>query len=130
MNMNRPDKYAPLYVFAALISVCITLCIIAADSKGAITTDRECFSMVEWGPAPDGIRPCVTLRGNAPEGGAVRFKVTDASDVVRYTGYANTPYRRIIHVRVVQVYEDGSFTWKARSQDGRTYTANVGNLED
>lgn len=91
---------------------------------------RTCFPAASWGPVSDSVRPCVRLVANKPEWGAVRFIVSDASGVVRYSGYVNTRFRRIVCVRVVRIAEDGSFTWKARSRDGRTITASVGNLED
>ena len=91
---------------------------------------RTCFPAASWGPVSDNVRPCVRLVANKPEWGAVRFIVSDASGVVRYAGYVNTRFRRIVCVQVVRVAEDGSFTWKARSRDGRTITASVGNLED
>lgn len=128
MNTHRHVYIVRAALFALLI-IGIVAC---ATSKGAGTVeqDRQCFSAAKWGPAPDSIRPCVTLKANSPEGGAVRFTVSDADGVVRYTGYVNTVYRRIIHIRVVTLYEDGSFTWKARSRDGRTVVASVGNLQD
>lgn len=126
MKANRPT----IIVQLALLALLAIACLACATSKGAVTVDRTCFSAAKWGPAPDSIRPCVKLKANDPEGGAVRFTVSDASGVVRYTGYVNTVYRRIIHVRIVALYEDGSFTWKARSRDGRTVVASVGNLQD
>jgi hypothetical protein len=123
----------PIYVvqFALMALIAIAVFAVATAKCAAPTpTDRDCFNAKAWEPAPDSARPCVTLRGNAPEGGALTFKVADASGVVRYAGYVNTPYRQIIHVRVVRLYEDGSFTWKARSRDGRTYSASVSNLQD
>lgn len=123
-----PVLLAP--IIAVLIMAAIGLGATIAEAHTPHPTDSACFKASEWGPAPDTIRPCVRIVGNSPEGGALRFKVSDASGVVRYTGYVNTTYRRIIHVRIVALYEDGSFTWKARSRDGRTVSASVGNLQD
>jgi hypothetical protein len=125
MKANRPA----IIVQLALLALLAIACLACATSKGAVTVDRTCFSAAKWGPAPDSIRPCVKLKANNLRR-AVRFTVSDADGVVRYTGYVNTPYRRIIHIRVVRLYEDGSFTWKARSWGGRTYMASVGNLQD
>lgn len=128
MPTYRPDFIVKLSLFLIVVIACIA----STTAEGAVPqpTERTCFDAGKWGPAPDATRPCVTLRGNAPEGGALRFTVSDASGVVRYSGYVNTTYRVIIHVRVIRLYEDGSFTWKVRSRDGRTVTASVGNLED
>lgn len=122
----------PVYMVWAAIAAMVIIGLVASIAEAHTTrpTDRVCFDAQEWGPAPDAVRPCVRLVGNSPEGGALRFTVSDASGVVRYAGYVNTTYRQIIHVRVVRLYEDGSFTWKARSRDGRTVLASVGNLED
>lgn len=125
---TSPILWVP--IVACLIMALIGAVATVAEGAAPYPTDRECASAKTWGPAPDSVRPCVRLVGNKPEGGAVRFTVSDASGVVRYSGYVNTPYRLIIHVRVVALYEDGSFTWKARSRDGRTYSASVGNLSD
>lgn len=126
------DMPAPVYVIWAAIIMMAAIGLVAsvAEAAAPTPTDRVCFKASEWGPAPDSVRPCAALKGNAPEGGAVRFAVKDASGVTRYSGYVNTPFRCIVSVRVVRLYEDGSFTWKARSRDGRTVSASVGNLED
>jgi len=143
MNTHRPNHAwtvrlaesvyvhrAHVVITTALLALVAIGCIACATAQGAVTTDRECFPADSWSPAPDSVRPCVTIKANAPEAGAVRYTVADGSGIVRYAGYINTPYRQIIHVRIVRVAEDGSFTWKARSRDGRTTTASVGNLED
>lgn len=127
MNMHRPNAVVTLAILALVAIACLAC---STTARAAITTDAECFPAASWGPAPDSVRPCVTIKANAPEAGAVRFTVADGSGIVRYAGYVNTPYQQIIHVRIVRVAEDGSFTWKARSRDGRTTTASVGNLED
>lgn len=135
-NPHESDARYAARMWTLLVGLpCLALCIIGiiasvAEAAAPTPTDHRCFKASEWGPAPDAIRPCVRLVGNSPEGGAVRFAVKDASGVVRYTGYVNTPFRLIVSVRVVRLYEDGSFTWKARSRDGRTVTASVGNLQD
>lgn len=120
-----------LGIWASILAIAaIGLVASIAEASTTHPTDARCFKASDWGPAPDSIRPCVVLKGNAPEAGAVRFAVKDGSGVVRYAGYVNTSFHRIVRVRVVRIYEDGSFTWKARSRDGRTVTASVGNLED
>lgn len=129
-------RYALRIWTLCVLLPCLALAAIGAiactTAHGATTiepTDSACFPAGAWGPAPDTIRPCVTLYANAPEQGAVYYAVEDATGVVRYSGYVTTRYRHIIHVRVVRVAEDGSFTLKARSQDGRTTMRSVGNLE-
>lgn len=45
----------------------------------------RCFPAKQWGPAPDGLRPCVALR-RIYEDGSFKFAVSDADGTVRYSG--------------------------------------------
>jgi hypothetical protein len=91
---------------------------------------HECASAAEWGPAPDSVRPCVTLKANAPEVGALRFVVSDASGVVRYSGFINSPFHRIASVSVVGLYEDGSLRYSVTNFNGKRAEGGIGNLTD
>lgn len=128
------DMPAPVYVIWATIVMMAVIGLVASVAEASTPTprptDHACFKASDWGPASDTIRPCVSLQGNAPEGGAVRFAVKDASGVTRYTGFVNTTFRVIVHVRIIRLYEDGSFTWKVRGQHGGVVIASVGNLQD
>lgn len=131
--MRHPIR--PQFVAQCALFMLTVIAVLAcATAKGATTaqpTTRSCFPAVQWGPAPDGARPCATLKGNAPEAGAIRFTISDAgTGIVRYTGFVNTPFHHVASVKVTRLYEDGSFTWTATNVRGTTVSATVGNLQD
>jgi len=128
MNTNRPAYIVQCAIFALLIIGCLA----CATAKGATSTPtaHACFRADHWGPAPDTIRPCVTLKGNTPEAGALAFKVYDARGTTRYTGFINTPFHRIARVAVVYLGEDGSVQYYVANFNGRHVQGTIGNLED
>jgi hypothetical protein len=96
----------------------------------AVPHSRTCFPADSWGPAPDAVRPCVELRGNSPEAGALRFVVSDASGVVRYEGFVNTTLSRIRSVGLQNgVQEDGSFCYVLHGARHGAWGC-IGNLQD
>jgi hypothetical protein len=121
----RPQFVVQCALFTLLVIACLTCATAKADSTP--TTLRTCFPAKQWAPAPDSARPCVTLKANA---GAMLYTVADASGIVRYRGCINTGLRRIASVKVIALYEDGSYVWQATGQSGAVVTATIGNLED
>lgn len=126
------DAPAPFWamLFTILALGAIGLVVQVAEAAPYTPTDRQCFKASEWGPAPDSVRPCVKLTGNSPELGAVQFAVSDASGVVRYQGFINTPYHHVAAVYIVRLYEDGSFRYCASNYARRLTCGGVGNLQD
>jgi hypothetical protein len=74
-----------LVCIAALWLVLATLVFTAAFAQSASTgSERYCFPAKQWGPSPDGFRPCVRIV-RLYEDGSFRFAVSDANGTVRYT---------------------------------------------
>jgi hypothetical protein len=120
---------------AIAVAAVVALLAIAATATGQPrhagnhVQDARCFPARDWGPAPDSTRPCVRLVGLRYSGDVI-YDVKDASGAARFGGYIVTSIRRIAAVHIVRVYEDGSFTWRARGKGGHIVTASVGNLQD
>jgi hypothetical protein len=124
---------------ARLWLYCVGLPVLAIALVGIIASVAEavpqaetqrCFPAKQWGPAPDSVRPCVSLIGNFPERGAIEFVVADASGVVRYSGFVNTTFNHVAHVKVAAVYEDGSLRYVATNFNGKRAEGGIGNLQD
>jgi hypothetical protein len=110
-----------------LLLLAITIGVLVVASRaGAAPYDVKCASAVTWS-ADDAERPCVKLTA---AGGTLRYSVSDADGTLRYAGTIATTMKRIVHVRVAVLWEDGSFEYRATGQGGRTLKASVGNLLD
>lgn len=123
------------------IAICIGLPVLGIALVGLVASIAEaapsqhpiahrCANASEWGPAPDSARPCVTLKANAPEAGALQFVVSYASGIVRYSGFINSPFHRIAGVSIVALYEDGSLRYSVTNFNGKRAEGGIGNLID
>lgn len=129
----RAIRAEPLIVcmyFTMLVLIIIGIAANVAEGATYYPTDQRCFSKADWGPAPDGIRPCVKLTGNVPTAGAVKFKVSDGDGVVRYTGVVTSPYHHVAAVQIGTIYEDGSFSFVVCNYNDRCKDGAIGNLDD
>jgi hypothetical protein len=114
----------------ALVIIGVIACATAKADTPTRSTDHVCFAASQWGPAPDAVRPCVTIGIAAkPLDSLVWFKVKDADGTVRYSGYVNTPFDHAATARVTRLAEDGSFTYIIVNHAGAAVSASVGNLE-
>jgi hypothetical protein len=69
---------------AAVVLCAAALCAVAfAQAPRSTGHPLTCFPASQWGPASDGLRPCVRVT-RLYEDGSFHFAVSDANGTVRY----------------------------------------------
>lgn len=103
--MSRIVRCIALGIIApCLYLATVGLALVDGAHASPVSHDRQCFSARQWGPVADRYRPCASVRRIAPH--TVRYSVSDAGGTVRYWGTETVPAGA---VRIVRLYEDGSF---------------------
>lgn len=69
---------------AAVVAVLLLAPLLAPPREGDAAASRVCFPAANWGPAPDRLRPCVSVTRVA-EDGSFTYSVSDADGVERYS---------------------------------------------
>lgn len=82
------NRYGTVVLVALLLCVGIAVAAIgdnaAKQVADAASSGRVCFPAKDWGPAPEGERPCAEV-AKVWEDGSIRVRVTSADGTYRYT---------------------------------------------
>lgn len=78
-------RHETIVLFALVLLVAIATPAAALFRTGGPAAPvGKCFPAAKWGPASDGVRPCVKV-DRVEEDGSFSFTVSDANGTVRYT---------------------------------------------